>query len=77
MEERLSFHYDPEGDILDVSVGVPRKALSLEVGDDILERVDPETKGVVGFTILNFKKHFQKMDKNEFKIPIKAKFVSA
>ena len=77
MEENLTFHYDAEGDILDVSVGKPKKALSVEVGDDVLERVDQQTKKIVGFTILNFKKHFSKSGENEFRVPIKADFLPA
>ncbi len=77
MEEGLNFHYDSEGDILDVSIGKPRKALSVEVGNDVLERIDPQTKKIVGFTILNFRKHFQHAGENEFRVPIRAEFVPA
>ncbi len=76
--EKLTFYYDDKGDILDISVGKPRKAISNEIGDDILERIDPETKKIIGFTILNFKKRF-KGNKTEqsFPIPIKAEFLPA
>ena len=77
MEERLNFHYDAEGDILDISVGEPRKALSVEVGNDVLERVDLQTKKIVGFTILNFRKHFQMSGAKEFSVPVKANFLPA
>ncbi len=77
MEEGLNFHYDAEGDILDISVGKPRKALSVEVGNDVLERVDPNTKKIIGFTILNFRKHFQASAEKEFRVPVKADFLPA
>ena len=34
MAEKMSFSYDKEGDILDISVGLPQKALSKEISDD-------------------------------------------
>lgn len=63
MEKEMRFWFDKDGDILDVSFGEPRKAVSKETEDDIVIRVDPETKEVVGFTVLNFSK------RKEFKIP--------
>lgn len=36
-----------------VFVGEPRRAISREIGDDVLLRVDPESGAVVGLTILN------------------------
>ena len=76
--EKLTFYYDDEGDILDISVGKPKNALSNEIGDDVIERVDLETKKIVGFTILNFKKRFKgKKSGQEFPIPISAEFLPA
>jgi uncharacterized protein YuzE len=45
--------YDHEADVLYVSVGGPRHAVSREIGDDVLLRINPETGAVVGLTILN------------------------
>jgi uncharacterized protein YuzE len=64
MEGKMNFYYDEKGDILDMSIGRPRKAISREVSDDILIRVIPETKEVVGLTILNFGKRFGKKAKS-------------
>lgn len=53
-KERLTqIAYDAEGDVLYVSLGEPRPAISREVGDDVLLRVDAETGEIVGMTILN------------------------
>jgi uncharacterized protein YuzE len=49
----MQLMYDQEADVLYLSVGEPRPAISREVGDDVLLRVDPETGAVVGLTILN------------------------
>lgn len=52
----MQLAYDSEGDVLYLSVGAPRAAISREIGDDVLLRVDPETDEVVGITILNLSK---------------------
>jgi len=70
--EEMKFFYDEKGDILDVSIGNPKKALSEEIGNDVIVRRD-ENKNVVGFTILNFEKRAE-VEKG-FKIPIEAKFL--
>ena len=40
MAKRLTFFFDQEADILYLSLGKPRPARSLEVGDDIVVRID-------------------------------------
>jgi len=69
--EKMRFFYDEEGDVLDISIGNPKKSISEEMGNDIVIRKD--SKGnVVGFTILNFEKRAE-VEKG-FKIPVEAKF---
>ena len=76
MEEGLRFSFDKEADILDISIGIPKKAISREIDDDFFVRVDPKTQKVVGFSILNFEKWFK--DESDKKvIPIKAEFLLA
>lgn len=66
MEDKMMFFYDKERDVLDVSIGEPKKALSRETGNDII--VSIQDNEVVGFTILNFEKRsFSK----PFNIPVK------
>ena len=51
----LQYFFDREADVLYVSKGQPRSdAESDEVGDGIIARLDPVTREIVGFTILNF-----------------------
>lgn len=69
--EEMMFFYDEEGDVLDISIGKPKKAVSEEVGNDVIVRKD-EKGTVVGFTILNFEKRAE-FGKG-FKIPVEAKF---
>lgn len=49
----MQLAYDQEADVLYLSVGEPRPAISREIGDDVLLRVDPHTGEVVGLTVLN------------------------
>ena len=46
-------YYDRDSDVLYLSIGEPRPAVSQEVGDDVLLRVDADTGEIVGLTILN------------------------
>ena len=76
MEKRLRFSFDKGADILDISIGIPKKAISREVDDDFFVRLDQKTKKVVGFSILNFEKWFK--DESDRKIvPINAEFLLA
>jgi len=43
MEEGLNFSYDKESDILDVSIGKPKSAISKEVSEDVFARIDLKT----------------------------------
>lgn len=52
-EHIMQLAYDRDSDVLYLSVGAPRAAISREIGDDVLLRVDAETGEVVGLTILN------------------------
>ena len=73
MGKEIRMTYDEDGDILDISVGDPKEAISREVEDDFFLRVKPDTGEVVGFSILNFRKWFK--DAKDIKIlPIKAEF---
>ena len=69
--EKMTFLYDEDGDVLDISIGNPKKAKSEEIGNDVVVRKDEKGR-VVGFTILNFQKRAE-VEKG-FNIPIEAKF---
>ncbi|MBN8591386.1 MAG: DUF2283 domain-containing protein [Anaerolineae bacterium] len=51
--ELMQIAYDRDADVLYLSVGEPRRAISREIGDDILLRLDPDTGSIIGVTILN------------------------
>ncbi|KKQ18320.1 MAG: hypothetical protein US31_C0006G0051 [Berkelbacteria bacterium GW2011_GWA1_36_9] len=73
MEKALNFTYDKEGDILDVSLGRPEQAISEEISEDIFVRMDPKSKKIIGFMILNFEKRFNRTRKTEM-LPIIGNF---
>lgn len=49
----MQIAYDAESDVLYVSVGEPRRAITREMSEDVLLRIDPESGAVVGITILH------------------------
>ncbi len=61
MAEMTNIFYDKEGDVLYLSVGEPREAISEEMDNDVLLRVDPATGDVVGLTILNLASRFSEL----------------
>ncbi|MBI4823897.1 MAG: DUF2283 domain-containing protein [Nitrospirae bacterium] len=74
MGKEIKIAYDDEGDILDVSLGEPKEAISKEVEADFFLRVSPVNGEVVGFSILNFRKWFK--DAKDVKtLPVKAELV--
>ena len=52
----LTWEYDEEGDVLYISVGDPRPAVTIDLGESILARYDEKEKEVVGITILNVRR---------------------
>lgn len=58
MDKVTQLFYDTEGDVLYLSIGEPRPAVSQELGEDVLLRVDAETGEVVGLTVLNLSSRF-------------------
>ena len=57
---------------MDISLGEPEEAISREIGDDIIVRINSKNE-VVGLTVLNFGKRFEK-SKMKKDLPLSAKF---
>lgn len=53
--ERLDWDYDEEADVLYISIGPPKKALEIDIGDGVVVRYIEETGEVVGLTVLGVK----------------------
>lgn len=62
MDKVTQLFYDRDADVLYLSIGEPRRAISREVGDDVLLRVDPDTDAVVGLTIMNLSARFGELE---------------
>jgi uncharacterized protein YuzE len=71
-EKGLIFSYDREGDVLDISIGDPKEAISNEIENDVFVRMDPVSHEVIGFSILNFQKRMN--SELLIGLPIEAKF---
>lgn len=52
----LSWDYDEEGDVLYISVGQPRPALGIDIGEGVLLRYDEAKHEVVGITVLSLRR---------------------
>lgn len=67
--------YDKEADVLYLSFGEPQKGMEyVEIGSDLILRIHPQTRKVVGLTIIDFSKHFS-FDRAMIKLPIVGEFV--
>jgi uncharacterized protein YuzE len=72
MNDQLSFLYDREADVLYVSKGHPEYTDYQEL-DNLVLRLDPKTKEIVGFTIVDFEGRFAQ-DQSPVTIPLEATF---
>jgi uncharacterized protein YuzE len=71
--EKLRVWFDQEGDLLEVEF-MKKKGFMKSVGDDIFLRVD-QKGNILGFSILNATKRFEKI--KEIELPVKGKLISA
>ena len=51
-QKNLDWEYDAEADVLYLSFGEPKNAEGVDIGEGIIVRIDPQTKEVVGLTII-------------------------
>ncbi len=51
----ITWEYDEEGDVLYLSVGEPKPAVSVDLGEGIIARYDQESREVVGITVLGLR----------------------
>jgi len=56
--DQITLSYDQEDDILEVALGSrAREAISVEQDDEVFLRLDPDTRELVGLTVLGFKQY--------------------
>jgi uncharacterized protein YuzE len=51
-KEHVNWDYDEEADVLYLSIGKPRKATGVDIGQGVVVRYDEKKREVVGLTIL-------------------------
>jgi len=71
-KNQIRYFFDKEADVLYFTQRKPSaKDISREIEEGIIVRVDPKTKEVIGFTILNFLK---RQIKTPIRLPLSAEF---
>lgn len=61
----LSLSYDTASDVLYVSLGEPRPALTFEERDGVLVRKDLESGEPIAVTVLDYESHFRNIPDSE------------
>ncbi len=51
----LEWNYDAEADVLYLSLGAPRSAEGVDVGEGVILRYDPVQREVVGLTVVGLR----------------------
>jgi uncharacterized protein YuzE len=55
----IAWDYDHDADVLYLSVGEPRPALGIDIGDGIVLRYDEANSEVVGMTVIGLRARLQ------------------
>lgn len=66
--EKIEFEYDEEADVMYISFGEPKEAVTEEIGN-IGVRINEKSREIVGLTIIEFMKTFGKTHR-PIKIPV-------
>ncbi|MDE0186525.1 MAG: DUF2283 domain-containing protein [Candidatus Poribacteria bacterium] len=61
-KDGMKIFYDCEADVLYVTCGTPGFTDYVEYSEDVILRLDPESKRLIGFTIIDFSYHFAKQE---------------
>jgi uncharacterized protein YuzE len=57
---QLNWEYDEEADVLYISVGKPRPAVGVDIGEGVIVRWDEKKKEIVGLTIIGLRSAWPK-----------------
>lgn len=63
MNEGITLDYNPEADVLSITIGDPKSAITEPWLDDAMYRVDPDTLKIVGIEIVAFFSDFVRKNK--------------
>jgi uncharacterized protein YuzE len=56
----ITWDYDEEADVLYISIGEPRPALGVDIGEGVILRYDEAKKEVAGLTLIGLRERLQK-----------------
>lgn len=66
-QAELDWDYDGEADVLYISVGKPREAFGIDIGDGVIVRYSEAEGEVVGLTILGLRNRLEQFLKGKSK----------
>ena len=52
-KDKIKWDYDAEADVLYISFGNPQNAEGVDIGEGTIIRIEPDSKEIIGVTILN------------------------
>ena len=52
-KDKIKWDYDAEADVLYISFGNPKNAEGVDIGEGTIIRIQPDSKEIIGVTILN------------------------
>jgi len=52
-KDKIKWDYDAEADVLYISFGNPKNAEGVDIGEGTIIRIQPETKEIIGITIIS------------------------
>jgi uncharacterized protein YuzE len=53
MKDKIKWDYDAESDVLYISYRNPQNAEGVDIGESTIIRIQPDSKEIIGVTILN------------------------
>lgn len=70
MKGKLNIYYDEEGDLLEIGVGTHREGTFRNLGKGVFERIDTQTKEVIGIAIHGFRKRAHDLKDTPLSLPV-------
>ena len=58
--EKIDWEYDEEADVLYISVGAPKPAVGVDIGQGVIGRYDEAGNEVVGLTVIGLRERVVK-----------------
>lgn len=59
-QKDIDWQYDEDADVLYLSIGTPRQAVGIDIGEGVIVRMDEPNKEVVGITVVGLRSRLLK-----------------